>query len=157
LKQKIEKINAEKESLKQTIDSTFKSSIDNLKNLYQDQIINAKRNLRNNRHQAIRVRSKINKIYYSTLNKIKSNYHQKLDELEQNVEEKIKGLQLLFESGSYERGRLMEYETMEVYQPEAKRRKYYDDGLRRVLLPEKVIKNILIEDEIYNYYYGIPQ
>jgi hypothetical protein len=157
LKEKIEKINCEKESLKQIIELTYHSSIKNLRNLYRKQINNAKHNSKRNPFKLSKIRSTINREYYSTLNKIKSNYHEKVNKLEQNCQEKIKAFQFLFDSGTYEPGRLVEYETMEVYQPEAKRRKYHDDGLRRVLLPEKVIKNILIEDEIYKYYYGTPK
>ena len=157
LKEKMEKINLEKESLKHKIDITYHSSISHLKSVYRNQIKNAKLNFKTNRFKMIKSRQSINKVYYSTINKIKSNYHQKMNKLEQEAEEKIKALKSLYESGAYEPGRLNEYETMQVYQPQSKRRKYFDDGLRRVLLPEKVIKNILIEDEIYKYYYGIPK
>jgi hypothetical protein len=105
----------------------------------------------------VQSRSEINKMFYSSLKSVESNYKEMLTTLELETNSKIDALTSLYESGNYECGKLNEYATMEVYQPKSKRRKYDDDGYRRVILPEKIIKNLLIEDEIYYHFYGIPK
>jgi hypothetical protein len=81
------------------------------------------------------------------------------NEIKQNKsceESEINALKVLFESGKYQKGKLDQYFTLETLQPAARRRRYDDNGYRRVLLTQEKLKNILIEDTIYHYYYGSP-
>lgn len=85
------------------------------------------------------------KVFYDKLFTIKNQCNAEKD-----------ALTTLFKSGNYQRGKIKEYISCDLYQPRSKRRKYEDDGHRKMLLLETDARNILIEDHIYNYFYGIP-
>lgn len=91
-----------------------------------------------------------------TKQKLTQDYENKLIELNENSTDEIKAFVALFNSRKYVLGKLDEYRKLETYQPSAKRLKYDDNGQRLILLPLDIIKNIVIEDEIYYYYYGFP-
>lgn len=91
------------------------------------------------------------------MNQLNKSYHDLLNETKSSHSAETKALLDLYQSGNYQKGTLNEYTTFEVYQPKSKRRKYDDDGYRIMLLPERTVTNILIEDEIYKYFYGRPK
>lgn len=68
----------------------------------------------------------------------------------------VNALYELIKSSNFQKGTLHEYTTVEVFQPSAKRRKYDDDGYRKLLLPEKHVYNMQVEDQLYLNYYGQP-
>jgi hypothetical protein len=94
--------------------------------------------------------------FQDTINKLKESYLTKLRELEKSAEFEEHALESIFNSRNYELGKLSEYRKFETFQPCSQRSKYQDSGHRLILLPLNKIKNILIEDEIYNYYYPLP-
>ena len=100
-------------------------------------------------------------------NNLKSQYNESLGELEFRYKRELtliktahsdekNAIVSLYESGNYKKGKLDQYTTLEVYQPKSRRRRYVDDGQRKVLLLERDAQNVLIEDEIYNFFYGKP-
>lgn len=87
---------------------------------------------------------------------IQQDYQSELNAAESIKQSEVSALYELINSSSYQKGTLHEYTTVEIFQPSAKRRKYDDDGYRKLLLPQKHIKNMQKEDELYQQYYGIP-
>ena len=94
--------------------------------------------------------------YVDLLCQLDKKHADKYAEIAAQANEKLYALHSLFASGAYVKGTLAEYVTTELQQPGAKRKRYHDNGSRKVLMPERIVKNILIEDEIYKYFYGNP-
>ena len=104
---------------------------------------------------------------YFLKNNLRSLYNESLGELEFSYERDLKLIKTaymdeknamvsLYESGKYKKGKLSQYTTLEVFQPQSKRRRYDDNGHRKLLLTKQDAQNVLIEDEIYNFIYGKP-
>ena len=83
-------------------------------------------------------------------------FYDKLFALKNECKAEKNAFMTLFKSGNFQKGKIREYVTCDLFQPSAKRKKYDDDGHRRMLLHETDAKNVQIEDHIYNYFYGIP-
>jgi hypothetical protein len=96
------------------------------------------------------------KLYLEAVDAITADFRNECKNIKKSEESQINALKALFDSGKYEKGKLDQYFTLGVMQPAAKRRRYQDDGSRHVLLHESKLRNILIEDTIYSYYYGEP-
>lgn len=94
--------------------------------------------------------------YQKELNQLNLDRNKKISKAKTQKNQAEKALRDLFDSGCYVKGKFSEYLILETKQPKAKRRTYFDDGKRYLLLPKNQIKNILIEDVIYEYYYGKP-
>jgi hypothetical protein len=132
-------LRAETDKLKERLKDIHNSTVNNLKTLIRDQ------------HSSMNIA-----FVKDTLKKLACVYGDKLTEVESALNEEVTALTSLFNSRNYELGKLGEYRKLETYQPSARRMKYDDDGRRVMILPMNTIKNILIEDEIYNFYYGFP-
>lgn len=83
-------------------------------------------------------------------------FYDKLFAIKNQCNAEKDALTTLFKSGNYQKGKIKDYISCDLYQPRSKRRKYDDDGHRKMLLLETDAMNILIEDHIYNFFYGIP-
>ena len=98
----------------------------------------------------------LNRLYLEAVEALKMDFQNEIKQNKNCEESEINALKVLFESGKYQKGKLDQYFTLETIQPAARRRRYDDNGYRQVLLPQEKLKNILIEDTIYQYYYGSP-
>ena len=94
--------------------------------------------------------------YSEALDCIKNEFRNECSHLKTSEDHEINALKVLYDSGKYEKGKLNQYFTLDVMQPAAKRRHYDDNGHRQVLLPQDKLRNTIIEDTIYSYYYGEP-
>ena len=81
-------------------------------------------------------------------------YNFRLSSVKNTHNNEKNALKALYDSGNFKKGKLKDYTTLNLYQPKSKRRKYDDDGHRQMLLLEKDAKNILVEDQIYEFFYG---
>jgi hypothetical protein len=134
---RIEEIQEDLERVKETLDTAHQESIQSLKSM---------------------VGAKIQNFFYQdTLNKLKQSYLNKVNEVQVSAEHEVHALESLFNSRNYELGRLNEYRRLDAFKPEAKRFKRSENCHEVVLLPLRKIKNLLIEEEIYKYYYPQPK
>lgn len=86
--------------------------------------------------------------------KVVNQFHEKLEVIRAEKNDEKLAVQTLFKSGNYRKGKLGDYAVVELYQPKSKRLKYDDDGRRQMLMFQRDAVNILIEDQIYAYFYG---
>jgi hypothetical protein len=98
----------------------------------------------------------LHNLYNRQLQYLQNSLSSECANLKTMCNEQISALKELHKSGKYQKGKLSEYVSMTVSQPASIRRKYKDTGIRQVLLTEHQLRNILIEDEIYLFYYGNP-
>lgn len=96
-------------------------------------------------------------LFKKALKELLGDFKNECKNIKESENSQIDALKTLFDSGKYEKGKLDQYFTLGLMQPKAKRRRYNDDGHRQVLLPEDKLRNIIIEDTIYTYYYGTPK
>lgn len=85
-------------------------------------------------------------------------YKDRLENIRQCGEKELEAFKSLLMSGnvSMRNGKMERYAFMEWEQSATRRYRSNDEnnGRRKILLPETEIKNIMIEDAIYSFYYG---
>jgi hypothetical protein len=90
--------------------------------------------------------------------KMSKDYGELLEKLKQNGEEELEAFKSLLKSGNFsmKNGQIERYAFMEWEQSSTWKYRSNDgyNGKRKILLPETEIKNIMIEDAIYSFYYG---
>lgn len=140
--------------VKSSLNNEFKVKIARMQNNFNNYL----NSVRNNHQLSESEKHEIQGNAYFSFNQSKSGFiksykfHLTSVKIKHNNEKKA--LKALYDSGNFKKGKLREYTTINLYQPKSKRRKYDDDGHRQMILLEKDAKNILIEDQIYEYFYG---
>lgn len=157
LNEQISKLKLEYEECKHKMQLLYGVSVSQVEKIYDDNLNQIQMQYQGRSNRSFRKKSKerAKEMFDKSLESIGFNYQEKVTQLEEDTNSKVQALISLHEAGIH-CDSLDKYATLEVYQPQAKRKKYYDDGHRKLFLPEITIKNMLIEDEIYYYYYGIP-
>lgn len=155
LNERVGEIRARFEVTKQACRQALDDCHANLKQMFDEQTHMARMSC-GNYFELQQTLGMLHEAYQVSLANITDDYRNRLKQYENASNSQIGALRELFNSGNYQKGQLDNYVTLELYQPSAKRRKYDDNGYRVMLLPEKVIKNIIKEDELYYHFYGFP-
>ncbi|CAF1131384.1 unnamed protein product [Brachionus calyciflorus] len=156
LNQKLDNLELRKRKEIQLYISQHDRNVDNLKSGYSRSLELLNQNKTINHEQKKLFMCELEANFNKEARKLGIIKEKSIEEIKTYAKKEEKALRDLFDSGNYIKGKFSDYYTLEVYQPKAERRSYVDDGCRFMLLPKSKIKNILIEDTIYEYYYGKP-
>lgn len=162
-----EKLKLDREALEQKINSyssKFKKITEDYDNFYQQCVDYLdKKYQKNSGEIKYHFSSEKDKLmenndnwYKNELNRLDIDRNKFMNQARDQKKQAETALKDLYDSGCYVRGKFSEYFILETKQPVTKRSGYLDTGKRYLLLPKNKIKNILIEDLIYEHYYGKP-